>query len=160
MLISFKRKSPHPPYYLTRCLHSWCHLSCSIQCLKPGILAVHTCRCALSKCYSAALPVLELEVDDVDPKKTAMTAKDYLLFGYYGGLVHTGQSPTRLPPVAQFYWGWPACWQTERLKHVSLLCASQGWRITARLWACSCTHWLLPQWSSMQSRWQPTRSLC
>ncbi|CAL8463099.1 g2633 [Coccomyxa elongata] len=46
--------------------------------------------CVLSKCYSAALPVLDLEVDDVDPKKTAMTAKDFLLFGYYGGLVYTG----------------------------------------------------------------------
>ncbi len=48
-------------------------------------------RCVLSKFYSAALPILDQEVDDVDPKKTAMTAKDFLLFGYYGGLVYTGE---------------------------------------------------------------------
>jgi hypothetical protein len=53
-------------------------------------------RCVLSKCYSAALPVLDQEVDDVDPKKTAMTAKDFLLFGYYGGLVYTGEAACRI----------------------------------------------------------------
>jgi hypothetical protein len=47
-------------------------------------------RCILSKCYSAALPVLEAEVYEVDPSKTAMTVTDFLLCCYYGGMIHTG----------------------------------------------------------------------
>lgn len=55
----------------------------------------HSCfRCILSKCYSAALPVLDQDVDDVDPKRTAMTARDFLLYAYYGGLIYTGQDTT------------------------------------------------------------------
>lgn len=48
------------------------------------------CRCIVAKCYSAALPVLDQEFDDVDPKKTGMTARDFLLFCYYGGMIYTG----------------------------------------------------------------------
>ena len=48
-------------------------------------------RCIVSKCYSAALPALDQEFDDVDPKKTAMTARDFQLFCYYGGMIHTGK---------------------------------------------------------------------
>ena len=44
----------------------------------------------MAKCYSAALPVLDQEFDDVDPKKTGMTARDFLLFCYYGGMIYTG----------------------------------------------------------------------
>jgi COP9 signalosome complex subunit 3 len=45
----------------------------------------------VSKCYSAALPVLEREVDDVDPKRTAINARNFLLYGYYGGLIYIGK---------------------------------------------------------------------
>ena len=48
------------------------------------------CRCIVSKCYSAALPALDQEFDDVDPKTTGMTARHFLLFCYYGGLIYTG----------------------------------------------------------------------
>ena len=44
----------------------------------------------MAKCYSAALPLLDQEFDDVDPKKTGMTARDFLLFCYYGGIIYTG----------------------------------------------------------------------
>ncbi|CAK0785025.1 hypothetical protein CVIRNUC_008230 [Coccomyxa viridis] len=46
--------------------------------------------CIVAKCYSAAMPVLDQEFDDVDPKKTGMTARDFLLFCYYGGMIYTG----------------------------------------------------------------------
>ena len=36
------------------------------------------------------MPVLDQEFDDVDPKKTGMTARDFLLFCYYGGMIYTG----------------------------------------------------------------------
>ena len=48
----------------------------------------------MAKCYSAALPVLDQEFDDVDPKKTGMTARDFLLFCYYGGIIYTGGAAT------------------------------------------------------------------
>ena len=48
----------------------------------------------MAKCYSAALPVLDQEFDDVDPKKTGMTARDFLLFCYYGGIIYTGGAVT------------------------------------------------------------------
>ena len=48
------------------------------------------CRCIVSKRYSAALPALDQEFDDVDPKTTGMTARHFLLFCYYGGLIYTG----------------------------------------------------------------------
>ena len=44
----------------------------------------------LSRCYSAALPILARDVLDVDPKSTALTARDYQLYCLYGGMIHTG----------------------------------------------------------------------
>lgn len=40
--------------------------------------------------YSAPLPVLADEVTNVDPSQTAMTARDFLLYCYYGGMVFIG----------------------------------------------------------------------
>ena len=60
----------------------WAHLL--------DVCIVAKCRCIVAKCYSAALPVLDQEFDDVDPKKTGMTARDFLLFCYYGGMIYTG----------------------------------------------------------------------
>lgn len=40
---------------------------------------------------AAAVPVLESEVYDVDPAKTGMTPRDFLLYCYYGGLIHIGE---------------------------------------------------------------------
>ena len=48
------------------------------------------CRCLVSKRYSAALPVLDQDFVDVDPKATGMTARHFLLFCYYGGMIYTG----------------------------------------------------------------------
>lgn len=46
--------------------------------------------CLLSKCYNAALPILEEEILDVNPDVTAVTARDFLLYFYYGGMIYTG----------------------------------------------------------------------
>jgi hypothetical protein len=48
------------------------------------------CRCLLSKAYNAAAPLLELELTEVDPARTAVGATDLLLYCYYGGMVATG----------------------------------------------------------------------
>ncbi|PSC73531.1 COP9 signalosome complex subunit 3 [Micractinium conductrix] len=47
--------------------------------------------CLLSKCYSAAGPVLDADVYTVDPAKTAVTPTDVLLYCYYGGLLEIGR---------------------------------------------------------------------
>jgi hypothetical protein len=49
-------------------------------------------RCMLSRCYNAALPILARDVLDVDPRSTALTAKDFQLYCYYGGMIHTGRA--------------------------------------------------------------------
>lgn len=46
--------------------------------------------CLLSKCYNAALSVLEHSVLDVDPSSTGVTPVDLLLYSYYGGMIYTG----------------------------------------------------------------------
>lgn len=55
---------------------------------QPALL--NFCSCLLAKMPSAAVPVLEVEVFDVDPAKTGMTPRDFLLYCYYGGLIHIG----------------------------------------------------------------------
>ena len=37
------------------------------------------------------VPILSEPMFDVNPKKTAMTPKDLLLYCYYGGMIHIGQ---------------------------------------------------------------------
>ncbi|GBG42279.1 hypothetical protein CBR_g75710, partial [Chara braunii] len=49
-----------------------------------------TLVCLLSKCYNAALPILDTDIFEVDPKKTALTPRDFLLYCYYGGTVYIG----------------------------------------------------------------------
>jgi COP9 signalosome complex subunit 3 len=46
--------------------------------------------CLVAKFYSAALPVLEEEIFDVNPEVSSSTPKDLLLYSYYGGMVYTG----------------------------------------------------------------------
>ncbi|EFJ33217.1 hypothetical protein SELMODRAFT_439255 [Selaginella moellendorffii] len=46
--------------------------------------------CLLSKCYKAAAPILEDQIFEIDPKKTGLVPKDYLLYCYYGGMVQIG----------------------------------------------------------------------
>ena len=48
------------------------------------------CRCLICKCHGAALPILATDVLDVDPKKTALTVRDFQLYCYYGGMIHAG----------------------------------------------------------------------
>ena len=48
------------------------------------------CRCLQTQHYRAALPVLEAMPEYVDPPKTGMTATAFLLFCYYGALIHIG----------------------------------------------------------------------
>ena len=40
--------------------------------------------CLLAKCYNAALPLLDNDIFEVDPKATGVTTKDFLLYCYYG----------------------------------------------------------------------------
>lgn len=44
----------------------------------------------LAKCFRAALPALSQEALEIDPKRTALTARDFQLYCYYGGMVLTG----------------------------------------------------------------------
>jgi len=46
--------------------------------------------CLLSKCYNAALSVLDEEVYDVNPDNTCLSPRDMLLYYYYGGMIYTG----------------------------------------------------------------------
>ena len=47
----------------------------------------------LAKCFSAALPALSREALEIDPRRTALTARDFQLYCYYGGMVFTGGGP-------------------------------------------------------------------
>ena len=40
--------------------------------------------CLLAKCYNAALPLLDDDIFEVDPKATGVNFKDFLLYCYYG----------------------------------------------------------------------------
>jgi COP9 signalosome complex subunit 3 len=46
--------------------------------------------CLLSKCYNTAVSILNDEIYDVNQDLTGVTAKDMLLYYYYGGMVYTG----------------------------------------------------------------------
>eukprot|EP00878_Enallax_costatus_P021594 GHUV01022876.1.p1 GENE.GHUV01022876.1~~GHUV01022876.1.p1 ORF type:complete len:400 (+),score=112.84 GHUV01022876.1:202-1401(+) len=46
--------------------------------------------CLVAKCYNAASPLLNLELTEVDPSKTAMGPTDFQLYCYYGGMLATG----------------------------------------------------------------------
>ena len=51
------------------------------------------CSCLLANNPGAATPVLERDAFDVDPALTGMAVRDFLLFSYYGGLIHIGSLP-------------------------------------------------------------------
>lgn len=46
--------------------------------------------CLLAKAYSAALPVLEQDILEIDPNSTGLTPQDFLRYFYYGGNIYTG----------------------------------------------------------------------
>jgi COP9 signalosome complex subunit 3 len=46
--------------------------------------------CLLSKLYTAAQSVLDIDVIDVDPELTAVETKDLRLYFYYGGMLYVG----------------------------------------------------------------------
>eukprot|EP00877_Chromochloris_zofingiensis_P003663 jgi/Chrzof1/13298/Cz07g28020.t1 len=47
--------------------------------------------CLLAKCYNAALPVLDEDILETDPHQTSLTPTDFLLYCYYGGMIHIGR---------------------------------------------------------------------
>jgi len=44
--------------------------------------------CLLAKCYNVAIPILEDEIQEVDPQN--LNQKDYLTYYYYGGMIYVG----------------------------------------------------------------------
>lgn len=46
--------------------------------------------CLLAKCYKSALSTLEEQIFEIDPKKTGLTPRDFLLYCYYGGMLYIG----------------------------------------------------------------------
>eukprot|EP01112_Ceratiomyxa_fruticulosa_P006872 TRINITY_DN1779_c0_g1_i4.p1 TRINITY_DN1779_c0_g1~~TRINITY_DN1779_c0_g1_i4.p1 ORF type:complete len:459 (+),score=102.08 TRINITY_DN1779_c0_g1_i4:186-1562(+) len=51
--------------------------------------------CLLSKCYRAALPVLDEEAFEVNPDGSGVSVKDVLCYYYYGSLVYIGMKQYR-----------------------------------------------------------------
>lgn len=49
------------------------------------------CRCLLAKIYNAAAPLVDTDLTEVDPARTAVKATDVLLYCYYGGMVAAGK---------------------------------------------------------------------
>jgi hypothetical protein len=70
--------------------------------------------CLLSKCYSGAGAALEADVYCVDPRRTAVTPTDVLLYCYYGALLEIGRWGARLvllfvhSMVSGAWWLWAA----------------------------------------------------
>jgi len=46
--------------------------------------------CLVSKCYHAALPILQQEILEVNPAASALVPRDLLLYFYYAGMVYVG----------------------------------------------------------------------
>ncbi len=55
-------------------------------------------RCLLARTLNAAAGVLDAEVMEIDPARTSTTARDFLSYCYYGGMVHMGAFTVRQPP--------------------------------------------------------------
>ncbi|KAL1922758.1 uncharacterized protein VTP21DRAFT_9134 [Calcarisporiella thermophila] len=47
-------------------------------------------ECLLSKCYRAALPILDHDISEIEPEQYAINIQDYLLYHYYGGMIYIG----------------------------------------------------------------------
>lgn len=58
---------------------------------RPHAPAFPLCSCLLSKCYSGAGAALDADVFTVDPRLTATTPTDVLLYCYYGALLEIGR---------------------------------------------------------------------
>lgn len=71
---------------LLKAISAICHAPGSICPAHSDLFQV----CLLTKCYSAAAPLLVEYPVAVDPKATHVTATDVLLYCYYGGMVLTG----------------------------------------------------------------------
>jgi COP9 signalosome complex subunit 3 len=46
--------------------------------------------CLLAKCYKASLSILEDDIFEIDQKRTGLVPRDFLLYCYYGGMIHIG----------------------------------------------------------------------
>jgi len=72
-------------------------LKTAVQKLRPGseVLTPVHCDflqvCLLSKCFHAAIPILNDEISEVNQDATGITPKDMLLYYYYGGLIYAGE---------------------------------------------------------------------
>lgn len=55
------------------------------------LAAAAAARCLLAKSYNAAAPLLDVELTEVDPARTATGPTDLLLYCYYGGMVAAGR---------------------------------------------------------------------
>lgn len=70
-------------------------LQCAIRKLQPSseyLTAIHADylqMCLLSKCYKASLSILEDDIFEIDQKKTSLVPRDFLLYCYYGYVLHT-----------------------------------------------------------------------
>jgi|EP00945_MAST-04E_sp_MAST-4E-sp1_P002205 COP9 signalosome complex subunit 3 len=69
-------------------------------CLLPTHTAI-TKVCLRALAFDAVLPVLDIFVYDVEPKKTGLTTEDMLLYFYYGGMVYGGAG--RYRKSAEFF---------------------------------------------------------
>ena len=65
-------------------------LQTAIRKVQPSseyLTAVHTeffLVCLLAKCYKSAFSILEEQIFEIDPKKTGLIPRDFLLYCYYG----------------------------------------------------------------------------
>jgi len=58
--------------------------------VRPVCTVLLLYRCLLAKTYNAAAPLVNADLTEVDPARTAVKATDVLLYCYYGGMVATG----------------------------------------------------------------------
>ncbi|CAK9204856.1 unnamed protein product [Sphagnum troendelagicum] len=71
-------------------------LQAAIRKLQPSsefLTAMHADflqMCLLAKCYKASLSVLEDDIFEIDQKRTGLVPRDFLLYCYYGGMIHIG----------------------------------------------------------------------
>lgn len=54
------------------------------------------CSCLAAKVYNAGAALAEVDLYVVDPATTACTARDFLLYFYYAGLIFIGAAPNFL----------------------------------------------------------------
>ncbi|KAJ3186363.1 COP9 signalosome complex subunit 3 [Gaertneriomyces sp. JEL0708] len=57
--------------------------------------------CILSKAYATALPILDSDIDEVEPQKFDLQYQDFLLYHYYGGIIYA--TLKRFERAARFF---------------------------------------------------------